>query len=305
MSPLSGRERGVALWVPEFTPEAPSDNNVHLVSVSPDYYVTYGIPLLFGRTFTKRDHQGAPRAAILDETAALFYFGTKNAVGRRVGFRPGDPSYEIVGVVKDVRHQSVRQEPRRSLYLAIPQSIDPAARLVLTVRGSSDVSALAASVQSEIHAAGSSLLITDLSTMEEQVRGALMTERLVATLSMAFGALALALACIGLYGILAYAVARRTSEIGLRMALGAGETGVRWLVLREALALAAVGICVGVPASLWLGQVTRTFLYGVGPMDITTLTITAVVLLSCAAIAGIAPACRASRLNPIAALRSK
>lgn len=132
-----------------------------------------------------------------------------------------------------------------------------------------------------------------------------MRERLVAMLSMAFGALALVLACIGLYGILAYAVARRTNEIGLRMALGASERAVRWLVFREALVLAAVGIGVGVPASLWLGQVTETFLYGVEPMDIPTLAATTVVLLACAAIAGIAPACQASRLNPIAAIRSE
>jgi predicted permease len=305
MNPLSGRDRGVALFVPGFVPEGARDNDIHLVSASPDYFETCGIPLLLGRTFTERDHQGAPKVAILNETAARFYFGHTSPVGRRVGFRPGDPDFEIVGVVKDVKHESIRKEPWRFIYLAIPQSIDRINRLALAVRGSGDSTALAGTVQREIRGTRSSLLITNISTMEKQVHVSLMRERLVATLSIAFGALALVLACIGLYGILAYAVARRTNEIGIRMALGASRIGVVWLVLREALVLASAGIGIGVPASLALGRITETFLYGVDPFDIPALASTALLLLVFAVIAAILPARRASQLDPMAALRSE
>jgi ABC-type antimicrobial peptide transport system permease subunit len=222
-----------------------------------------------------------------------------------VGFRPGDPDFEIVGVVKDVKHESIRKEPWRFIYLAIPQSIDRINRLALAVRGSGDSTALAGTVQREIRGTRSSLLITNISTMEKQVHVSLMRERLVATLSIAFGALALVLACIGLYGILAYAVARRTNEIGIRMALGASRIGVVWLVLREALVLASAGIGIGVPASLALGRITETFLYGVDPFDIPALASTALLLLVFAVIAAILPARRASQLDPMAALRSE
>ncbi len=306
MTPLSGRDRGVGIGIPGFTPHAETDNHIHLVSISPGYFETLGTPILLGRSFTERDNGTAPKVAILNESAARFYFGSVNPVGRNVTFlnRKGDPAvYEIVGVVKDVKHQSVRAEPWRFIYLPIPQSIDRINRLALTVHCSRDAMGFAAPVIKVVQAARASLLITNVSTMDKQVQRSLMNERLVSTLSAAFGALALVLACIGLYGILAYTVARRTSEIGIRMALGATRSGTVWLILREALLLAGSGIVLGMPAVVLLGRASKALLYGVEAVDIPSLTGALFVLLVFAALAGIVPSLRAGRLDPMAALR--
>ena len=149
----------------------------------------------------------------------------------------------------------------------------------------------------------STLLITNVSTMEKQVQRSLITERLISVLSAAFGVLALALACIGLYGVLAYTVSRRTSEIGVRMALGATRSGMIWLVIREALALAIGGIVLAIPGQLALGGLSRSLLYGVQPLDFAALAFVLLILFVFAVIAGVVPAFRAGRLNPMSALR--
>ncbi|MCU1259615.1 MAG: hypothetical protein JWO80_2500 [Bryobacterales bacterium] len=307
MSPLGGRDRGVIVDVATFVPRTETDKDIHLVSVSPEYFETFGVPLLAGRAFTARDDRTAPKAAILNGTAAHFYFGDANPVGKKVRFArvPGDPVYEVVGVIKDVKHESLREPPPRFIYLPIPQSIDRINRLALAVRSSGDGMELAAPVRKEVQSARSTLLITNVSTMEKQVRLSLMRERLVSTLSMTFGALALVLAGIGLYGILAYAVTRRTNEIGIRMALGATKGGVVRSVLGEALALAGSGIAIGVPAALALGRVAKALLYGVQPFDVPAFGWTVLLLLVFAALAGIVPARRASRLDPMSSLRSE
>ena len=316
MSPLSGRDRGEILDVPKFTPRTETDRQVHLVSVSPQYFATFGLPLLRGRAFTPREDNVVPNVVILNETAARFYFGDANPIGEKVKFphpgrpgdpaneisRPGDRAYEIVGVVKDAKHESVRAQAGRFVYLPIPQSFDRINRLALAVRSTGDPIALTASVRREVES-GSNLLLTNVSTMEKQVERALMNERLVSALSTTFGVLALVLACIGLYGILAYAVTRRTSEIGIRIALGATGNGIVWLVLREALALAGGGIVVGLPAVFAIGHIAGTFLYGVEPFDSPALVGAATLLVVFAAVAGIVPARRAARLHPMFALR--
>jgi predicted permease len=305
MTPLSGRDRGVILDIPGFTPSAVTDKDVHLVSVSPEYFATLGMPLTLGRGFITGDGGGAPKVAILNETAARFYFGSADPIGKKVRFehRPGDPVYEIVGVVKDAKHESLREPSLRFIYIPILQATDRINRLALSVRCSRNTMALAAPVRKEIQGASSYLLITNVSTIDKQVELSLVRERLVCTLSIAFGAVALVLACIGLYGVLAYAVTRRTSEIGIRMALGATRSGTVWLILREAVALAMSGIVVGFPAILALGQASRALLYGVESVDFPSLACALLVLLTFAGLAGVVPACRAARLDPIAALR--
>ncbi len=307
MGPLSGRDRAVGLVVPGFVAPSPKDNNIHLVSISPGYFETYGTPLLVGRAFTDRDNPVAPKVAILNETAARFYFGNISPLGRRVSFvrQSGDPGFEVIGVVKDVKQNGPRRDSWRTVYLPIPQSIDPINRLAFSIHTSSDAGLLTTPVQREVRNARSSLLITNVTSIERLVEQSLMRERLVSTLSLAFGVLALALACIGLYGVLAYAVARRTNEIGIRMALGASRHSVVWLVLREALLLACIGIALGVPAAGALGRISKTFLFGVQPYDLPSLATTALLLLTFAAIAGVIPARSASRLDPMAALRSE
>jgi predicted permease len=306
MTPLSGRDRGVALDVPGFIPRNETDWNVHLVSVSPEYFATFGVPLRSGREFTAHDIVTAPKVAILNETAARFYFGGISPVGRKVKLarRPNGPVYEIVGVARDTKHaENLRVAPERFVFLPIQQSIDRINRLALTVRTAGDSMALSTPVRKEVLGVSSTLLIINVTTIDNQVRRVLVSERLVSSLSTAFGALALVLACIGLYGILGYAVTRRTGEIGIRMALGATSAGILWSILREALILAGVGIAIGIPADLALGRILKALLYGVQTFDVPTLAGAVLLLLVFAVMAGIVPARRASRLDPMAALR--
>jgi predicted permease len=314
MSPLSGRNRGVGIDVPTFVPNGPTDREIHLVSVSPEYFATFDVPVLRGRTFTLRDDGIAPKVAVLNQTAAHYYFGAVNPIGKKVTLPrhallgsarpvPTDPVYEIIGVVKDTKHGSLREEPLRFLYLPIPQSIDRINRMALAVRCSGDPMAFAGPVRKQVQIVRPTLLITNISTIEKQVQLSLIRERLVSTLSTAFGLLALVLACIGLYGILAYGVALRTNEIGIRMALGSTSRRIVWTVLREALELAGIGIAAGLPAALALGRITKALLYGMGPFDLPALACAVLLLLIFSAVAAVVPARRASRLDPMSALR--
>jgi predicted permease len=306
MSPLSGRDRGARVAVPGFTPRSETDKEIHLAAISANYFDVMGMPLLMGHDFMARDEAGAPKVAILNEAATRFYFGDANPTGRKIQFTnyPGrDMWYEVKGVVSDAKHDSLREPPPRFIYLPIPQSADRINRLTLAVRCAGDALAFAAPVRREIRRARSTLLIANVSTMERQIAQSLVRERLVAGLSATFGAVALVLAGIGLYGMLSYAVARRANEIGVRMALGATRRGVVWLVLREALVLAAGGIAIGFPVVMVLGRAIRALLYGVTPVDPFALSAAALLLIAFAVIAAIVPGRRASRLDPMSALR--
>jgi predicted permease len=306
MNPLSGRDRGAVLEIPGFVPRNEADKNIHLAAVSPDYFETFGVPLLLGRTFTDRDDAAALKVAIINETAAHFYFGDSNPLGRRVRF-VNYPSreliYQIVAVVKDSKHDNLREQPSRFIYLPILQSVDRINRLGLAVRCAGDAIPFTAPVRQQVQSAGSTLLINNVYTIEKQIAMSLRRERLVAALSIAFGALALSLACIGLYGILAYAVTRRSNELGIRMALGATGGNMVWLVLREALALALSGVVIALPAMLGLARVTRSLLFGVGSFDLPVFACAVLLLLLFGMIAGFVPARRAGRLDPMSALR--
>lgn len=301
MNPHSGRDRGAIIDVPGFVPGTDKEKQIHLAAISPEHFETLGIPMLLGRGFTTGDHRNSLKVAILNETAAKFYLGNTNPIGHKIKFTnyPGNPSYEVVGVVRSTIHDNVRQPAARFIYLPIPQSVEPIRRLALAVRGDGDALHLAAPVRRLMP----SLSILYISTMEKDIGQALYRERLLATLSTAFGAIALVLAAIGLYGILAYAVTRRTNEIGVRMALGATRTGVVWMLLREAFALAGGGILIGVPAVLALGRIAESSLYGVEPADPLTLAVAALLLFFFAALAAAVPGRRASLLDPTIALR--
>jgi predicted permease len=306
MTPLNGRDRGSGVYVPGFVPHGPRDTEVHIVSVSPGFFETLGIPVLSGRAITSRDDGGAAKVAVLNRTAARFYFGDADPVGKRIAFERKNPvEYEIVGVVNDVKHESVRAGMARFVYLPIPQTIDRVNRLALAVRAPTSAGSLATLVQQEILRIGPSLLVANVQTLDRQIELTLLKERLVTMLSVAFGGLALLLACVGLYGTLAYTVARRTNELGIRMALGATRSQTMWLVLREGLTVAGIGIAIGVPAMLALGRLIRGLLYGVEPLDPLALGATAVLLVTFTILAGLVPARRAGALDPMGALRSE
>ena len=305
MTPLNGMDRGVLIGVPGFPSKSVRDTAIHLNHVTPGYFETIGIPAVLGRLFTASDAGGAPRVALLNETAARFYLPGRNPVGVTIRFPFGKekPPYQIVGVVKDSRHYNLRREVPRLIYLPVFQPIDELHELTLAVRTAGNPLDLAPALTKEVRTAGPDILITDVATMMSQIDHSLLEERLVSTLATFFGALALLLACIGLYGTMSYSAARRTNEIGIRMALGASRPGVMRLVLRDAIVMIAAGIAIGAPAAIAGGRYIRSQLFGLRPADPLTLAMASLALAAIALLAGYLPARRASRVEPMAALR--
>jgi predicted permease len=291
--------------VPGFVPHSAFDSDIAINHVSPAYFETLGIPVVAGRAFTERDGLTAPRVVLLNETAARFYFGSRNAVGMRIGMAPSPdaPLREIVGVVQDTRYRSLKEPMQRLMYLPIGQPIDPMENLAVAVRTLVEPREMVTGIQSAIRAVNSSILITETTTLRAQVDQSLIEERLISTLSAAFGVLALLLTCTGLYGVMSYAVVGRTREIGIRAALGAGRSSVLWLVLRDALMMVAIGLGVGIPAVAMGARYLESLLFGVQPLDPLTITLAVMALVLVATIAGYMPARRAARIDPMEALR--
>jgi predicted permease len=305
--PLDGYDRAVRVDVAGFMPNAERDKDIRLNQVSPGFFQTFGIDLLQGRAFTDGDNETAPKVALLNETAAQFYFGDRSPIGGYISFKRGAKAeplqYQVIGVVRDSRYQSLREPETRLVYLPMVQSLDQMGRLLLAVRGDGRQSDLINLVQSELRAVGNDILVTNISTLNEQVDQSLLQERLVATLSLFFGLLALLLASIGLYGVMSYNVARRTREIGIRMALGARHGEVIRMVMRETLIVVVIGIAVGLGAALITTRFISSLLFSLAPNDPLTIAVAALLLLAVSAVAGYLPARRASRVDPMVALR--
>lgn len=305
LSPVDGHDDGAMIEVPGFIPRADRDKTVSVNQISPEYFATMGIAILRGRAFNERDNESAPKVALLNETAARFYFGSHDPVGAELHIsapRTADP-YEIVGVVKDSRHTSLRDEVPRLLYLPALQSNHPLPRLTLAIRTAGNPSGLAAPIRSAIHEQGADVLLTNVVTLNEQVNKSLWQERLVSSLSSIFGLLALLLACVGLYGVISYTVARRTKEIGIRIALGATRVNVLRMVLKESLALVFVGVAIGVPGAFAATRFISTMLYGVSASDPLTIAGAALVMGAVTVPAALIPARRATKVDPLIAIR--
>jgi predicted permease len=306
-SPLDNfGDLAVFVEVGGFTPREHSDNLIRMNQVTPGYFRTFGITMLEGRGFTDADNETAHRVALFNEAAARFYFGGRSPLGAQVRFRSPrekEPTpYEIVGVVKNSRYLNLREPDTRMIYLPQAQKREFGV-LTLAVRAEGKPAGLIAAISNEVRGAGSDILITNIAILNEQVDQSLVQERLVATLSLFFGLLALLLACIGLYGVMSYDVARRTHEIGVRMALGASSRQVLQLVLRESLLWVAIGVASGLGAALATTRWVESLLFGLRPHDPLAIGLAAIVLLAVAAIAAYLPARRASRVDPMAALR--
>ena len=269
-------------------------------AISPGYFATVRTPILAGRDFDFRDNETAPKVAIVNESLARRVFAGESPLGHRLA------GATIVGVVKDARYNGARDQPRPVLYHPLFQhGRDQEYRwgyvsFELRNRGRAG---LLEEVRREVAAVDHNLPIFRIRTLEAQTEQSLLRERLLATLGSFFGALALLLACVGLYGLMAYAVARRTGEIAIRLALGARRGDVLWLVLRETLGLALVGTAAGVPLALWAARYAKSLLFGISPSDPLTIALTVAVLTAVATLAGYLPARRALRVDPMSALR--
>jgi predicted permease len=280
------------------------DMNPAFNAVGPGYFATMGVPLVMGREFRATDDAGAPRVAIINETMAKYYWGKDNPIGRRLGFGrdENDSAIEVVGVVRDSKWATMREETPRFVYIPYPQH-EEVDQMTFYVRARADVAGVPGAARQVIHRLDPNLPIFEMKTMEAQVDESLFLERLVAALSMLFGALATVLAAVGLYGVMSYTVSRRTREIGIRMALGAARTSVLWMVLREVALMATAGVVLGLPVAIGLSRFVQSQLYGLSPTDPPTLILSAVVLTTVAMLAGYVPARRATRVDPMLALR--
>jgi putative ABC transport system permease protein len=280
--------------------------------VYPGHFATVGLALLAGRDFQERDLQpGAPLVTVVNQALARRLFPGESPIGRRLDspVRGALVPAEIIGLVADARLSRLRGEPQPVAYQPFLQASTGRGQMVLHVRAGGATAALASALRHELHRLDPTLPVPEVQTLALELEGALVRERLVATLAGCFGALALLLSCVGLYGVLAYAVARRTAEIGLRMALGARQGSVVWMVMRQALRLVAIGLCIGVPAALAAGHVAASqlsgLLFGLASTDAATIAGAVLVMAAAAGLAGYLPARRAARVDPMLALRSE
>ena len=274
--------------------------------VAPGFFETLGLPLVAGRDLAETDVLGAPQVAVVNEVFARYYFKNENPVGRRFGLgrRATHEGYpiEIVGIVRDGKAASMREEPRRFVYVPYTQE-ESIGSLTYYVRSSVEPESFGAQLRAAVGRIDPTLPVTSLKTMKAQIGESLFVERMVAALSAAFGLLATLLAAIGLYGVMSYAVAQRTREIGLRKALGADRRAVLTLVLREVAVLAALGIAIGLPGGYGLGKLIESQLFGLSARDPLTFGIATLALVTTAFVAGLVPALRAARVDPMTALR--
>ncbi len=294
-------------------------------AVSPRYFETLGIPILLGRDFRDRDNPpfspdppekpyppgkeppeppGPPKVAIVNQTFTKKFFPNENPLGKR--FSIGDKfkmenSYDIVGVVKDTKYFGLRDAVESMIYVSSWRQ--GAGDMLLCIRSGADPRKLVEAVRHEVANLDSAIPVDQTMTMEQQLNNHLSEERMIAMLSSFFGGLALLLAAVGLYGLMAHSTTRRTREIGIRMALGAQRANVLWLILRDALVLVALGAVIGVPAAFGVTRFIASFLYGLTARDPATMILATVILGCVTVVASFLPARRASKVDPMVALR--
>jgi predicted permease len=275
--------------------------------VSSGYFETLGTPFIAGRDFSSHDTLGSPIVAVVDEAMARkFLGGPEKAVGRTfvtIG-GPNRTTVEVIGVVKNTKYRNLREENPPIIYVAESQDPSPGVTKSFELRVAGPATSVVSAAKESLAAVNPDIML-DFRTLATQVEETLTRERLLATLSGFFGGLALLLATIGLYGVMSYNVARRRGEIGIRMALGAEQSRVLRMVLREVALLIVIGLTVGLGAALATTRFVESFLYGIKSNDPLTLSLAAGVLALVAALAGYLPARRASRLDPMAALREE
>ncbi|MGH7647402.1 MAG: FtsX-like permease family protein, partial [Gemmatimonadaceae bacterium] len=302
---FAGNDGDALAAIPGFTGRKSADSLLPYDLVGPGYAKAIGATVLHGRDLDARDAAGQAAAAVVNESAERFYFGGGNAVGRVIYFDAGVPT-TIVGVIADVRDHSLGGPAVRRAYASYAQQLaeTDAPALVLEIRTRGDPKQLVAPVRAAITSVTADVPIVQLNPLSERVRESIRQERLVVSLAFGFGLAALLLAAVGLYGVMSYAVTRRTGEIGLRTALGASRGAVVRLVLRDGLRLVALGVGAGIPAAWVAARALRSQLHDLPATDPVSMAVALGVLVVCATVAALVPAVRASRVAPAVALTS-
>jgi predicted permease len=285
------------------TTAGPQDS--HWDMVGPNYFSTTGIPILYGREIGPQDGGRGQRVGVVNQTAARYFFGDANPIGKRMLVKTtlGSSDFVVVGVAADSKHGSVREKPQRRFYVPFFNPIEDANSAHILVRTSGDPAVAASTIRAAVKQMAGNLPPLDIQTMNQRISRSLTTDRTITELAGVFGPLAMILVCIGLYGVMSYAVTGRTGEIGIRMALGAQRKSVVWLILRESLLLIVIGVAIGLPAIFGAGHWIASLLFGVKPADIAALSLAAAILFGAGTLACYIPARRAMRVEPTVALR--
>ena len=290
--------------VPGYVPPLNESPEIKMDPVGPNFFQTMGMVLAGGRDFTPHDGENARKVAVINETVARRYFGNVDPIGRHITLSDTPGDVELIGVVRDAKYQSLREHDVAMVFLPFLQfPPDHLPRMTYEVRTAGNPASVVAAIRKEIQAIDSNVPIYDFKTLREQTTQSLMPERLVATLASLFGLLALVLACVGLYGIMAHSVARRTQEIGIRMALGAHKVNVLTLVVGQGMLPALIGVGVGLVGASGFTRILSSLLYGVSATDPVTFIAVSLILIGVSFAACCIPARRAAKVDPLVALR--
>jgi len=303
---MQGTNTNSTITIRGYTPAKDEDISVEDIQIGPNFSETLGVPLLMGRDIGPQDTPTSQKVAVVNQAFVQSFFHGENPLGRRATFEDNSDKddFEIVGVIGDAKYDSAKSKPDRTVYRPIFQVQDQQTFAnVFELRTIGDPLSLAGEVRAAVAQVDSKLPIGNLTSLRLQTDESLKQEKLIAQLVSFFGLLGLLLSCVGLYGIMAHAVIRRTNEIGIRMALGAERRDIIWMVLKESLVLVGIGLAVGIPAAWGAAHLVASQLFGVNPTDPVTLVAAIVSLTVVAASAGYLPARKASRVNPLIALR--
>jgi putative ABC transport system permease protein len=303
VTPLSGNDFVLGFRIegrPPYPAGGEPDTNYY--SVTPGYFKAMGIPLLRGRLFTERDTKDSTRVVVINETMAKRFFPGEDPIGKRLHVTMGPLLYrEIVGIVGDVKHYSLDQETKAQTYE--PYAQQPFSGMTLVARTSGDPAGLSAAIRGEVLKIDKELPVSNVKTLEQYLSTSIAQQRFSVLLLGIFAAVAMALACVGIYGVLSYSVAQRRREIGVRMALGAARRDVLRLVVGHAMLLTLIGVAIGLGAAFALTRVMSTLLFGVSATDPMTFGLIALLLVAVALLAALVPARRATKVDPMVALR--
>jgi predicted permease len=304
---IAGNASSSNITVEGFTPANEDASDTSFNVVGPDYFRTMGIPLVTGREFTDRDTVRAPRVAVVNETFVRHFLAGREPLGRRFGWGVGSgvkPDIEIVGVVRDSKYSSMREAPQPVYYVPYRQG-EQHSGLQFYVRTAGDPQALAPAVRTTVAGLDMNIPVRDVKTMRRQIDDNIRADRLLSVFTACFAGLASLLAATGLYGVLAYDVARRTREIGIRLALGARPAQVRGLIVRQVALLLAIGVSAGLAIAAAAGRLLQAVLFGTAPWDLLVYSSALTLVVLMAVVAAYVPARRASSVDPMVALRDE